>query len=140
MIKRTKHSGTNYNALKPFLEAVDKAGGHAHFKSPGFMDLCMENLHYQDHEGNPVFCMAHYGRQNGDLMADPDMEFSVNYKDGRIRPMTYQNDYFGMYQQVFRTINGKLMYSEKLLRDLDGFLWQWLKTIELQGFSPEVIS
>ena len=137
MINRTKHAGSNYRALKPFLEAVEKAGGHAHFTAPGYMDLSIESLGFQDHEGNPVFAMAHYGEQNGDLMADPDMTFSVNATDGTIRPHTFQNDYFGMYQQVFKTVEGKLLYSQKLLRELDDFLWQWLKNIEMQGFCPD---
>ena len=137
MIKRTRHAGTNYKALKPFLETVDKAGGYKKFTAPGFMDLSIDNLCRTDHEGNPVYAMAHYGEQNGDLMADPDMEFSVNHTTGTVRPLTFQNDFFGMYQQVFKTTGGKLLYSQRLLTDLDEFMWQWLNNIEMQGFTPD---
>ena len=37
---------------------------------PGYMDLCIEALGYNDHEGRPVYSVAHYGEQNGDLMRD----------------------------------------------------------------------
>ena len=134
MIKKTKHSTTNYRALKPFIDAVRQAGGHKHFTAGGFMDLVIEDLYFTDHEGNKVFSISHYGEQNGDLMADPDMEFSINEKEGRITPRTFRNDYLGLYQEVFRTINGKLMYSQRLLTDLDAFLWQWLNNIDMQGF------
>jgi len=136
MIK-TKHSTTNYKALKPFLEAVDAAEGHKHFKSGGYMDLVIENLEYADEEGNPIYSIAHYGEQNGDLMADPDMEIAVNDKEGRIIPRTFQNDYMALFQQVFKTQDGRRVYSPSLLRDLDAFLWQWLQNIEQQGFTPE---
>jgi len=136
MIK-PKHSTTNYKALKPFLEAVDAAEGHKHFKSGGYMDLVIENLEFSDEDGFPVYSIAHYGEQNGDLMADPDMEIAVNNKDGRIIPRTFQNDYMGMFQQVFKTQEGRRVYSPSLLRDLDTFLWQWLQNIEQQGFTPE---
>ena len=134
---RPKHSTTNYKALKPFLEAVDAAEGHKHFKSGGYMDLVIENLEYADEEGNPIYSIAHYGEQNGDLMADPDMEIAVNDKEGRIIPCTFQNDYMALFQQVFRTQEGRRVYSPSLLRDLDTFLWQWLQNIEQQGFTPE---
>lgn len=132
----TKHSTTNYKALKPFLEAVDAAEGHKHFKSGGYMDLVIENLQCADDNGNPIYSIAHYGEQNGDLMADPDMEIAVNDKDGRIIPRTFQNDYMGLFQQVFREQDGRAVYSPSLLRDLDTFLWQWLQNIEQQGFTP----
>ena len=134
MIKRTKHAGTNYKMLLPFLLATDDNGGHKHFKSAGYMDLIIENLCYTDHAGNAVYSISHYGEQNGYLMADPDMTIAVDKKNRAIIPRTYQNDYMGLYHQVFKMIGGRLMYSQRLLTDLDAFLWQWLQNIESQGF------
>jgi hypothetical protein len=34
-------------------------------------------------DGTVRFAVAHYGKQNGDLMVDPDMEFE--YRDGKLR-------------------------------------------------------
>ena len=133
MIK-TKHSTTNYRAVMPFLLVVDQNEGHKHFKSSGYMDLVIENLEYTDEDGNPIYSISHYGEQNGDLMADPDMEIAVNHREGRIIPRTFRNDYMGMYQVVFGTQDGRRVYKPALLRDLDQFLWQWLKNIDAQGF------
>ena len=133
MIK-TKHSTTNYKAIMPFLLATDQNDGHKHFESAGYMDLVIENLQTTDSNGYPIYSISHYGEQNGDLMADPDMEIAVNHAEGRIIPRTFQNDYIGIYQEVFRMQNGNRVYSPSLLRDLDGFLWQWLKNIADQGF------
>ena len=133
MIKKTKHATTNYRMIKPFLDA---AGDHKHFKSSGYMDLVIENLYCTDYAGRAVYSISHYGEQNGDLMADPDMEIAVDFSAGTITPRTFRNDYMGLYQNVFKTINGKLMYSQRLLTDLDAFLWQWLQNIINQGFKP----
>ncbi len=139
-MKPTKHARSNYQMISPFLEAVNASPNkHRRFTAPGFMPLSLESLGYSDHRNFPVYAMAHYGTQNGDLMADPDMTFSVDFSTGEIHPMSYQNDYLGMYQQVYKTSDtGKLMYSPSLRTDLDRFLWQWLKNISLQGFSPEI--
>ena len=133
MIK-TKHSTTNYKAVMPFILAADAAEGHKHFKSEGYMDLVIENLGYTDADGYPVYSISHYGKQNGDLMADPDMEIAVNHTEGRIIPRTFRNDYIGVYQEVFKMQNGRRVYIPGLLRELDQFLWYWLKNIADQGF------
>ena len=133
MIK-TKHSTTNYKSLMPFILAADQNEGSKHFKSSGYMDLVIENLQTVDGDGFPIYSISHYGIQNGDLMADPDMEFSINHNEGRIIPRTFKNDYVGLYQEVFTVQDGRRVYSPGLLRELDQFMWQWLKNIEDQGF------
>ena len=42
--------------------------------------------------GPDTYSIAHYGQQNGDLMADPEMTFR-----GDGTPLTYRNDYVGAY-------------------------------------------
>lgn len=134
MIPKTKHCTTNYKAVKPFLDFVDTHEGHYHFESEGYMDFVVEKLYYTDHAGNDVYALTHYGEQNGDLMCDPDMTIAVDRENGRIIPRTYRNDYIGVFQEVFTTINGRLMYSHRLLIDLDEFLYMWLNNLKEQGF------
>ena len=99
------------------------------------MPLSIENLEYTDADGHPVYGMMHYYIQNGDLMRDPDMTFSVNDADGTICPLTYQQDSFGLYQEVFRQgDNGRLRYAPGLLAELDSFLRIWSTNILEQGF------
>ena len=135
----TVHAATNYRALKPFLDAVDAADEkHRRFISGGYMPLCMEYLYYTDHRGFPVYSIAHYGEQNGDLMRDPDMTFSVDRENGYIHPLSYQNDYIGVYRPVYKEFNGQRYISKRELNDEDAFLWTWTKNIIAQGFSPDV--
>lgn len=134
MINRTKHAGTNYKKLSPFVAACNENDGYIKLHSDGYMPLVIEKLWYSDCFGNPVYSIAHYGMQNGDLMRDPDVTFSVDEKEIRVIPQTFQNDYLGIYQEVFKEINGKMMFSQSLLRSLDQFIWDWLKNIEMQGF------
>lgn len=54
-----------------------------------YMPLSIQKL-----DNNRV-ALAHYGKQNGDLMADPDMEFEIG--EDYIKPLTYQNDYMGYF-------------------------------------------
>ena len=137
MISRTKHAGTNYKMMMPFVTACRENDGYLKLESDGYMPLVIEKLWYSDCYGNPVYSIAHYGKQNGDLMRDPDITFSVSDTEKMIIPQTYQNDYIGVYQKVFKEINGKMMYSQSLLRSLDQFVWEWLKNIEMQGFNVE---
>ena len=102
------------------------------------MDLTVEYLHYRDYYGNPVYSITHYGEQNGDAMCDPDMTFSINGEAGTIIPLSYRNDYMGIHQEVIQERRGKMMYRVSLLKDLDHFLWMWLKNIKDQGFTPDV--
>lgn len=134
MINKTKHSGTNYKMIAPFLDACDENNGYLKRESDGYMPLVIEELWHPDCYGYPVYSIAHYEMQNGDMMRDPEVTFSVDRDGKRIIPQSFQNDYLGLYQEVFKEISGKLMYSQRLLRSLDDFLWNWLKNIQMQGF------
>ena len=127
MLKPTKHATTNYKALAPFLETVDASEEqHVTFTASGYMPLSIEKL-YSDND-LPVYGMMHWTTQNGDLMRDPDMTFSVDHETKTLHPLTFQNDFMGLYQEVYKEDdNGRLLYSPRLLTDLDAFLWQWLK-------------
>lgn len=132
-----RHATTNYKMVLPFIAAAKNQGGHARFESSGFEPLSVEYLHYSDHNGNPVYGMMQWYVQNGDLMRDPDMTFSVNESTGSVLPLSYQLDALAVYQEVFRRNSaGQLMYSKRLLIDLDEFLWSWLKNLSEQGFDP----
>ena len=136
-MKPTKHATTNYRMIRPFLSAVDSSeDGHVRFLAGGYMPLVVENLGYT-FRGAAVYSITHYGEQNGDAMRDPDMELAINHEAGTVEPLTFRNDYMGMYQEVYKRDNdGRLLYSPRLRTSLDDFLWQWLKNIIEQGFTP----
>lgn len=129
-----RHAHTNYKALKPFLNELNNTQ-HIHLDNDGYEPLVFEGLYYADYKGRPVISIAHYYTQNGDLMCDPEITFSVDLETETIWPQTYQMDALGVYQEAFkRQTDGKMTYSPRLLRELDDFLWQWLKNIKDQGF------
>lgn len=138
-MKPTKHATTNYRMIQPFLAATDASPERTRrFLSGGYMPLVVEYLGYTFH-GGKVYSVTHYGEQNGDAMRDPDMTISVDHKAGTVDPLTFQNDYMGLYQEVYLTgDDGRERYRPGLRTELDGFLWQWLKNIAEQGFSPDV--
>lgn len=138
MLKMPKHSGTNYKAIKGFLDVVDANDGYSKFTSGGFEDLVIENVWIKDYAGRPVYSIAHYYIQNGDMMRDPEMTVAIDKECGRVIPVSYRQDCFGTYQEVFKMSGGKTYYHERLLRELDDFLWMWLKNVSDQGFSPDV--
>jgi hypothetical protein len=92
---------------------------------PGYMPLNIDYL------GNNVIALAHNFIQNGDVMADPDMEIRIDPDMGIVEALTYQLDSLGIFQRVYPE-PGKVCL--KLRRDLNQFLGQWLKNLEMQGF------
>ena len=142
MMTKTVHGTTNYKMLRPFMDVLDAATDECgcawrHFVSDGYMDLVMEKLGYTDYKGRQVWYMAHFGEQNGDAMRDPEVMFAVDKANGIIEPLSFRNDYLGVYQEVYIQRDGKTLYSHRLRSELDDFLWQWLRTIQEQGFSPK---
>ena len=134
-MKPTKHATTNYKMLKPFIDGLN-GGTHRRYEAPGYMPLVLESL-YPDGSAT-VYSLAHYGEQNGDAMRDPDMELCVDHAAGTVEPLTFQNDYMHMYQEVYKYRDGQKLYSPRLRTDLDEFLWQWLKNIQDQGFLKSI--
>lgn len=134
-MKPTKHATTNYKRIKPFIDGL-RGQDHRRYTAPGYMDLVLERLY--DADGGTVYSLTHYGEQNGDMMADPDMEIKVNADAGTVEPLTWQNDYIGRYDQVYITRNGQRLYSPRLRASLDDFLWHWLQNIEAQGFARSI--
>jgi uncharacterized protein YqiB (DUF1249 family) len=96
------------------------------FKSPGLMDLNVDRL------SKDTIALAHNGIQNGDVMADPDVQVKIYPEVKAAEALTFQNDYLGIYQEVYPE-PGK--YYPKLKKELNEFLSDWLKTmIEVQKY------
>lgn len=92
--------------------------------SDGFMDLHVDNL------GGGVLAIAHNYTQEGDVMADPDMQIRVNLELGTVEALTYQQSAFSIYQEVYPSPN---MVNARLKRDLNAFLNTWLGNLLSQG-------
>ena len=80
-----------------------------------------------------IFLIAHYGEMNGDLMADPSMEFLIT-KDA-IYPISYRNDYaalngFRAYTRSFNLDNN--IFFPKAMKEQTQFANMWLNNIKMQ--------
>lgn len=124
---------TIYKKLDALLSLDDllkhNTGFNLKLKSSGYMDLSIEILEKTSYYIR--ISMTHYGEQNGDLMADPDMEIKI-YPESKIaEALSFQNDYMGLYQVVYPQA-GKVNLSLK--KELNNFLGQWLNNLKIQGF------
>ena len=114
------------------LEALKKQESFK-IKNEPYMDLNIDYICLGPN-GRPMISVAHNFIQNGDLMADPDMEIEI--LDGEMFPLTFQMDSLGLFQNVYE-IDGKGGISgvnHKLKKELGKFLNQWGKNLERQGF------
>lgn len=92
----------------------------------GFMPLTIEQV------GDNFIAISHYYEQNGDAMADPDMEFAYDNDRKTLRARTYQQDALQRYDEVY----GNDGYNEELEEELNLFAYQWFQSIEKQGYVP----
>jgi uncharacterized protein YqiB (DUF1249 family) len=111
---------TGHPAFKEYLKIENKP----------YMALALDRL-TTEKEGTIRISMAHNYTQNGDLMADPDMEIRIYPGLKAVEALTYQQDGLGIYQQVYPE-PGKV--CPKLKKDLNIFLNGWLKNLIDQGF------
>ena len=92
-----------------------------------FMPVIVEKIYA--HSGfKEVYSVSHYGKQNGDLMADPDMTFGL--KEEKFYPLSFRNDYAGVDQEVIKDRDAKEpQLNLKLQKELAEFADMWLKNI-----------
>lgn len=82
-----------------------------------------------------IVSMAHYYKQNGDLMSDPEMTFLSAEVDGELQVFagSYRLDGLGMNQESIRYEKDRgWMYSKRHQADHAAFANTWLKNIKEQ--------
>jgi len=101
-------------------------------KSGIFMDLNIDHLSHKDDDRSIVISLAHNYIQEGDVMADPDMEIRIIPSMKMVEALTFQQDSTGTYQQIYLE-DGR--FYPPLKKELNNFLNSWLKNLIEQGFS-----
>lgn len=66
--------------------------------NPAYMPVIVEKVGHL-HGYGEIISIAHYGQQNGDPMADPDMEFVII--GGDYYPISYRNDYLCQTRRLY---------------------------------------
>ena len=105
--------------------ATRNDAGKSQLSSGAMMDL---NLDLLSREGNIVrIALSHYYKQNGDMVADPDMEIIINTQLMTANAMTYQDS------MIFQSAEQDGCVNQKLVNSLNEFLDQWLQNCIDQG-------
>ena len=78
------------------------------------------------------FSLAHYGRQNGNAMRDPEMIIALHKESQQFIPYYYRNDYMGMEQYSVRWTEEGILLNRCLQADHTTFANQWLRNIATQ--------
>jgi hypothetical protein len=112
-------------------------GFHLHIDNPPWMSLDIEDILISGPNGLPTISVAHYGKQNGDPMRDPEMLFEVR-RDGSefaFDAYYWRNDYLGIEQySSFRDDEQKLFTLAGLKRQHEQFARTWDENLRAQGY------
>jgi hypothetical protein len=93
-----------------------------------FMALHVEVI---GHHGNwPIFSLAHYYEQNGDLVCDPDVTF---LGAEQVFPLTFEQGGV-VYQVAVHFKDDAVHLNERLQGQITTFCNQWLRNIAEQQF------
>ena len=107
--------------------------GSVRIESPGFMPLSLDYLGIGP-RGLPMIAVAHNFVQNGDVMADPDMQFEID-PNGGYHPVNCTQSPTGSYHEaVYIGPDGKVYVRPGVVRDLKAFARMWDRNIGAQGF------
>ena len=108
----------------PDLLTISESGKS---KVEGFMDFNLDILHRRP--DRIIIAISHYYEQNGDSVADPDMELAVYPQREKAEALAYQ-DIWG-YRRVYGEDGATVDMKAK--RELNSFLNQWLTNLIHQG-------
>ena len=124
--------------MRTVRKIIKKHGGiaalkekHIRIENDPFMPLVIEWVGKGPYDMDMV-SVAHYYKQNGDMMRDPEIVFLVTDPDWL--PYSYQQDALGLYQQAIWNQDGKYLMDRKLMNDLSEFAKMWDRNIKSQGF------
>ena len=117
--------------------ALDLSTPEAHLRleQPGFMPLVIENI------GSNLLSVAHYYKQNGDTIADPDVVFFTGWKEWIPCEITQSLGTYRRVAQISEDGTSITRVKLKRLADLSRFCEMWARNIAAQNWleaSPEM--
>ena len=112
--------------LKGNLENGYVFGKSSFGDNSALMDLSL-NVIDKDESGRYTITLSHYYKDNGELIADPDMQIRIDFENQIAEALTYQ-DYLS-YMQVYPMKDGKPMVDFKQKKAQNKFLTNWLSNL-----------
>lgn len=122
----------NYDALMPYIDFMTQNNlVWLKIENEPYMPLSIDLLYHDSQENSTRYAIAHNFIQQGDVMADPDMEIRIYEDTKQAESLTFQQDSLGIYQAVY-PIPGQM--NLRLKKQLNSFLANWLRNLKEQGF------
>jgi hypothetical protein len=120
--------------LEMLVAGLNEPGAHRRFDSArgAFMPVFVERV--GETPLGPVFSVAHYYEQNGDVVPDPDVTF-LRDAEGECFPLSYQDG------RTFRRAaevgaDGVVRVNRRMQADLVVFVTTWMRNVrEQQGLT-----
>ncbi|MBF0543058.1 MAG: hypothetical protein HQM08_01430 [Candidatus Riflebacteria bacterium] len=123
----------NKSATKTFQALVNQmVNDYAKIsRSSSYMPVIIEKI--SENAMGKLISLSHYGVQNGDLMADPEVVMILAL-DGFVYPTSIRQDYLGTFQDAVKyNEEGKIeSYQPRLQADIASFANLWLRNIKNQ--------
>jgi hypothetical protein len=128
--------------MQTLLRILERAGGYrptlyVKIENPPYMALVIEATPEPGPLGLPAISVAHYGKQNGDLMRDPEMCFELSMPiEGNLilDPYYWRNDYVAEEQFSRSIVRGHYLTLLDLHKLHELFAAAWDRNLRLQGF------
>ena len=115
--------------FRQLTDGLSRAGDHRKIaNSKSFMALHAEII--GRHGDWPIFSLAHYYEQNGDLVCDPDVTFLAAEQ---VHPLTFEQGGV-VYQVAVRFEDNAIHLNERIQGQITTFCNQWLRNIAEQQF------
>ena len=122
----------NKESTKTMVKLIGKMeDGYAKIDNggDGIMAVSIEDIGTRI--GNQIISVAHYYKQNGDLMADPEVTFMKIETDGNTEffPLSYKQASLGMDREYVIFEDEKIRFDRSKQNDLKNFCNNWFKNI-----------
>ena len=121
--------------FKNLISLANKNEGHIKIQNDdSFMPVIVERLDEIDFGGQRAvnYSIAHYGKLNGDLMADPEVTFIFLPGIDKVYPSSFTNHYAGAYRECLFLDGEKWKINAKEQADQAFFAEQWMNNIKDQ--------
>lgn len=116
--------------LELLIEGLDVPGASRKIDnaSGAYMAVCVERVEETAH--GPIYSVAHYYEQNGDLVPDPDVTI-LRTADGDFYPLSYQDCRVYRLSVEFEA-DGAVCADRDRQADLAHFVGGWTRNIKQQ--------
>ena len=127
-----KHLNDKATAIfRKLTDGLRKVGDHRKWNnaSGSFMAACVEII---GRTGlGPLVSIAHYYKQEGDMMRDPDVVFVIG-ADQHAYPISFRQDNLGIDQEAAYVEDGVWKVRPKMQAQICRFADQWMRNINDQ--------